>query len=124
VAANIRRMRRELGLSHADLAARCVPPVAEATMSHTERGVRSVTIAAASSPRPGTLERLAAGLGVEPYVLLLPAGRQPCWLCRDSPPPGMICSAPGCGRRGPAAERLSPGGSIIVVRPPDDTELW
>jgi transcriptional regulator with XRE-family HTH domain len=63
LAANLKRLRREAGLSQEELAHRA--EVDRTYVSDLERGVYAASI--------DMLERLSAPLGVEPYLLLMPA---------------------------------------------------
>lgn len=62
LAGNLKRLRREAGLSQEDLANRA--EVDRTYISDLERGVYAASV--------DMIERLAAVLGVEPYLMLKP----------------------------------------------------
>jgi hypothetical protein len=99
VAQNTARLRRERGWTVAELASRCVPPIASSTASFLEGGVRSFGTGSCGRP-PGMLTRVPPAFGLEPWMLLVPYNREPCWNCKDAPGPLMICGI--CSKRGPS----------------------
>jgi transcriptional regulator with XRE-family HTH domain len=58
----IRDIRRQTGLTLADVAARCDPPTTAQTVGRLETGTRNLSLA--------WMNRIAAALGVEPELLL------------------------------------------------------
>lgn len=58
----IRDIRRERGLTLADVAARCVPPTTAQTIGRLETGTRQLSL--------GWMNRIAAALGVDPQLLV------------------------------------------------------
>lgn len=58
----IRDIRREKGLTLADVAARCTPPTTAQTIGRLETGTRNLSL--------GWMNRIAAALGVDPELLL------------------------------------------------------
>ena len=58
----IRDIRRDLNLTLADVAARCVPPTTAQTIGRLETGTRQLSLA--------WMNRIAQALGVEPELLL------------------------------------------------------
>ncbi|MBA3054165.1 MAG: helix-turn-helix transcriptional regulator [Sphingomonadales bacterium] len=58
----IRDIRREKGLTLADVAARCVPPTTAQTIGRLETGMRQLSLT--------WMNRIAAALGVEPELLV------------------------------------------------------
>lgn len=66
----IRDIRKEKGLTLADVAARCAPPTTAQTIGRLETGMRQLSL--------GWMNRIGAALGVEPGVLVRgEAGGQP-----------------------------------------------
>lgn len=66
----IRDIRREKGLTLADVAERCSPPTTAQTIGRLETGMRQLSL--------GWMNRIAAALGVEPELLVRgEAGIQP-----------------------------------------------
>jgi transcriptional regulator with XRE-family HTH domain len=58
----IRDIRRQKGLTLAEVAARCSPPTTAQTIGRLETGTRTLSL--------GWMNRIAAALGVEPQLLL------------------------------------------------------
>jgi transcriptional regulator with XRE-family HTH domain len=58
----IRDIRREKGLTLADVAARCAPPTTPQTIGRLETGMRNLSLV--------WMNRIAAALAVEPELLL------------------------------------------------------
>jgi transcriptional regulator with XRE-family HTH domain len=58
----IRDVRREKGLTLAEVGARCTPPTTAQTIGRLETGMRNLSL--------GWMNRIAAALGVEPELLL------------------------------------------------------
>ena len=58
----IRDIRRQMGLTLAEVAARCTPPTTAQTIGRLETGTRSLSL--------GWMNRIAAALDVEPELLL------------------------------------------------------
>lgn len=58
----IRDIRRQKGLTLAEVAARCQPPTTAQTIGRLETGIRSLSLA--------WMNRIAAALGVDPQVLV------------------------------------------------------
>ena len=85
----ITQMRKALGLSQADLGARCIPPLAQSHVARAEAG----------EPSLRTLRRLAVGLGLVDCASLV---RERCSACgapvlvHDSGD-GVVCSVASCG---------------------------
>ena len=63
----IRDIRREKGMTLADVAERCSPPTTAQTIGRLETGMRNLSL--------GWMNRIAAALGVEPELLLRGDGR-------------------------------------------------
>jgi transcriptional regulator with XRE-family HTH domain len=90
----IRDIRRQKGLTLADVAARCSPPTTAQTIGRLETGTRNLSLV--------WMNRIAAALGVEPEVLVRG---------EDVPPPRLIARLVETG-----AEPLStPGDAILPV---------
>lgn len=92
-AANIRRLRKELGITQEELGEQI--GLSGATVSTFEASVRG------RHPRVFTLAEIdsfAAALGVTPAELITPP--VPCACCAGQPPAGMTCQE--CGESGPA----------------------
>jgi transcriptional regulator with XRE-family HTH domain len=71
----IRDIRREKGLTLADVAARCTPPTTAQTIGRLETGMRQLSLT--------WMNRIAAALGVEPELLVRgQAGAQPQLIAR------------------------------------------
>ncbi|MBV1687674.1 helix-turn-helix transcriptional regulator [Novosphingobium sp. G106] len=62
----IRDIRKQKGLTLADVAARCTPATTAQTIGRLETGTRNLSL--------GWMNRIAAGLGVEPELLLRSEG--------------------------------------------------
>lgn len=58
----IRDIRKQKGLTLADVAARCTPPTTAQTIGRLETGMRQLSLA--------WMNRIAAGLGVDPELLI------------------------------------------------------
>ena len=58
----IRDIRRQKGLTLADVAARCAPPTTAQTIGRLETGMRSLSL--------GWMNRIAAALEVDPQLLV------------------------------------------------------
>ena len=58
----IRDIRRQKGMTLADVAARCQPPTTAQTIGRLETGMRSLSLA--------WMNRIAAALGVDPQLLV------------------------------------------------------
>lgn len=58
----IRDIRRQKGMTLADVAARCTPPTTAQTIGRLETGMRSLSL--------GWMNRIGAALGVEPQLLV------------------------------------------------------
>lgn len=65
----IRDIRRERGLTLAEVGARCVPPTTAQTIGRLETGMRQLSLA--------WMNRIAAALGVEPELLVRSQGGEP-----------------------------------------------
>lgn len=65
----IRDIRRQKGLTLADVAARCDPPTTAQTIGRLETGMRSLSLV--------WMNRIGAALGVEPQLLLKPDEESP-----------------------------------------------
>lgn len=71
----IRDIRREKGLTLADVAARCSPPTTAQTIGRLETGMRQLSLT--------WMNRIAAALGVEPELLVRgAAAEQPRYIAR------------------------------------------
>jgi transcriptional regulator with XRE-family HTH domain len=85
----IRDIRKEKGLTLADVAARCAPPTTAQTIGRLETGMRQLSLA--------WMNRIAAALGVEPELLVRSG---------EAAPPRLIA-------------RLAEGGAEALAAPRD-----
>lgn len=92
-AANMRRLRKRLGITQEELGERIGLSSANvSTFESSARGGRVRTF------KLDEVDMIAAALGVTPAELI--TAPAPCACCGDSPPAGMTCQE--CGESGPA----------------------
>ncbi|HCJ20217.1 MAG TPA: XRE family transcriptional regulator, partial [Erythrobacter sp.] len=101
----IRDIRRQKGLTLADLAAACEPPTTPQTVGRLETGMRNLSLK--------WMERIAAALGVEPEMLVR---------SESGDHPQVVATLEQAGPEGRATPRdailatdLGGGGSLMVL---------
>jgi transcriptional regulator with XRE-family HTH domain len=81
---SLARLREEMSMSQAEVAAAACPPVASSLVALIECGLRA--------PSLSCLDRIAPALGVDPWRLIMPdPGLGACEDCLDRPEPGTMC---------------------------------
>jgi len=84
----IRDIRRQKGLTLADVAERCVPPTTAQTIGRLETGMRNLSL--------GWMNRIGAALGVDPELLVRGD---------EAAPPQLVCRLAGGGAEALTAPR-------------------